>query len=364
MIRIPTIDRSTSLLVAAFAAVYLIWGSTYLAIIIAIETMPPLVMVGSRFVVAGVLVIAWLWIRGAKRPERARLVHGLFVGVLTVGLGTGAVAWAEQYIPSGLAALLVTTVPIWMVLLEWKWKNGPRPSGRVAAGLVLGLAGVVVLVDPRGLMQSFDGSGLAIIAVLLGSISWSIGSLVGRGVGVPRDPFMNSGIQMLSGGLFLSALGFLRGELTGLDIGSFSTMSWLAWGYLTVFGSMVAFGAYVWLLDRATAGQVSTYAYVNPIVAVLLGWMVVGEPITGRVLVSIAVLVGAVVLITGKRRRRSTQTAMHAPSVMDPRPAAHRLDAPPLSEGPATPATGFRSAPDRTGRSFDRMPGEAVRACD
>ncbi|NNF04363.1 MAG: EamA family transporter, partial [Rhodothermales bacterium] len=298
MIRIPAIDRSTLLLIAAFAAVYLIWGSTYLAIRIAIDSMPPLVMVGSRFVVAGVLVLAWLWIRGSRLPEAKRILHGAFVGILTVGLGTGAVAWAEQYIPSGLAALLVTTVPIWMVLLEWKWKRGARPTGRVAAGLVFGLAGVAVLVDPRGLMQSFDGSGLAIVAVLLGSVSWSIGSLYGRGAVLPRDPFMNTGIQMTSGGLFLGVLGFLRGELRGLDASSFSSEAWIAWVYLIVFGSIIAFGAYVWLLDRATAGQVSTYAFVNPVVAVFLGWLVVGEPITWRVGVSIAMLVGAVLLIT------------------------------------------------------------------
>ena len=328
MIRIPTIDRSTTLLVAAFAAVYLIWGSTYLAIAIAIETMPPLVMVGSRFVVAGVAVLAWLWIRGARRPETTRVAQGAFVGILTVGLGTGAVAWAEQFIPSGLAALLVTTVPIWMVLLEWKWKNGPRPTGRVAAGLVLGLVGVAILVDPRGLMNSFDGSGLAVVAVLLGSVSWSIGSLYGRSVGVPRDPFMNTGIQMVSGGLFLTALGYLRGELTGLDLAAFSMSAWLAWSYLIVFGSIVAFGAYVWLLDRATAGQVSTYAFVNPIVAVLLGWMVAGEPITGRVVVSIGVLVAAVVLITRSVRRQAPQSSPDMPAACGAQPAGDRLERP------------------------------------
>ena len=218
------------MLMAAFAAVYVIWGSTYLAIHFAIQTMPPLLMLGSRFVIAGALLLGWLLVRGTRLPDAEQTLQASFIGVLTVGIGVGSVAWAEQYIPSGLAALLAATVPMFMVLLEWKWKRGARPSARAFIGLALGFAGVAMLVDPASLMAGLDGAGFASIVVLLGALSWSIGSLYGRDVRIPSDPFMNTAVQMLGGGAALAVLGVLRGEWGVLDMSAISLTSWLAWG--------------------------------------------------------------------------------------------------------------------------------------
>ena len=285
-------------LISAFTAVYLVWGSTYLAIAFAIDSMPPLIMIGSRFVVAGLLVYAYMSLRGKAQPTRRMWRSSAVVGTLTLGVGTGAVAWAEQWLASGVAALLVTSVPLWMVLLDWKWKGGLRPNRFVVAGLTLGFVGIVLLVHPAELVQSMSSEAIASLVVLLGAFSWSFGAILGRDAELPEHPLMSTATQMITGGSVLVVGGLLRGEAAGLDVAQFTSASWLAWSYLVVFGSIVAFSSFVWLMKNAPPGQVATYAYVNPIVAVFLGWMLADEYVGGRVLLAVVVLVTAVVLIS------------------------------------------------------------------
>ncbi len=291
----------TSLLLLAFAAIYLIWGSTYLAIRFAVETIPPFLMLAARFGVAGLLLYAWLRLRGRPRPPPREWAGSTVVGGLLLVGGTGAVAWAEQWIPSGLAALLVAIVPVWMVLLDWLRPGGRRPGPAVIAGLLLGLAGVVLLVGPVDLsggdVMQLAGAGV----VVLGTISWATGSVHGARVPVPRAPRMAAALQMCTGGALLLLIGTAAGEWARLDPGAMSTRSILSLAYLIVFGSLVAFAAYVYLLRVATPARVGSYAYVNPVVAVFLGWALADEPVTARTLLAAAIILVGVGLIVARR---------------------------------------------------------------
>lgn len=293
------------LLFAAFAAVYLLWGSTYLAIKYAIATMPPLLMAGSRFVLAGsIMTLAGRLSAGYEKPTARHWRTSFVVGGLLLVGGNGGVVMAERYLPSGLAALLVATEPFWIVILGWLWLRGARPSWQVVLGLLLGFAGVYLLVGE----QLFAGAGASprmlggVGLVLLAAFSWAAGSIYGLRAGVPRSPVLASGMQMLAGGGLLLGLGTATGEWGAIRPGGFGAAAWLGFGYLVVFGSLVAFTAYSWLLKHAAPARVATYAYVNPVVAVLLGWAVLGEKLTGEMLVGAAVIVGSVVLITSQQK--------------------------------------------------------------
>ena len=297
-------SRGTFGLIAAFAAVYVIWGSTYLAILFAIESIPPFFALGTRFAAAGLALYTWLKIRGNAHAGIREIAHAAVVGALTVGAGTGTVAWAEQYLYSGVVALIVTSVPIWMVLLDWKWLGGGAPAPQVMAGLVLGLAGIVVLIGPEFLEEGLRGHGLAAIVVLCGSISWSVGSLHSKRVPMPSSPLVSSAIQMLGGAALLIFASAVSGEFGRIDVQAVSLESLAGWAYLVVFGSIIAFSAYVWLLGKASPKQVSSYAYVNPVVAVFLGWLIADEVVNTRILVAVAILVLAVALIVRFGRAR------------------------------------------------------------
>ncbi|MFT4606101.1 MAG: drug/metabolite transporter (DMT)-like permease, partial [Rhodothermales bacterium] len=242
-------------LLAAFAAIYLIWGSTYLAIVFAIETMPPLLMLGARFGVAGAIVFAWARWKGIPVPSREEWRNAAVVGTMTLGAGTGAVAWAEQWVPSGVAALLVTTVPIWMVLLEWKWKGGPRPAPAVWWGLAMGAFGIVLLVNPADAALTSPEQLAGIVAILLAAVMFSVGAILGRDLALPSRPLMSTAAQMLLGGLALTLVGFLRGET--VSWAAISPVSWAAWTYLMIFGSIIAYGSFVWLMKNAKPAHVS-----------------------------------------------------------------------------------------------------------
>jgi drug/metabolite transporter (DMT)-like permease len=287
-------------LILAFAAVYVIWGSTYLAILYAIETLPPFLMAGTRFVVAGALLYLWARSRGLAAPTRTQWLACAGAGLLMLMGGNGAVVWAEQRVPSGVAALLVAIVPCWMVLLDWL-RGGMRPTPQVVAGLVLGLLGLALLVGPEALIGGGRVDTLGAIVLVVGGLSWAAGSLYSRGRKLPR-PRIATAAQMLAGGAGLLVLGTMTGEWTRIDPAAISTRSLLALLYLVVFGSLIAFSAYVWLLRVSTPAKVSTYAYVNPIVAVLLGWTFAGEALTWRMIVAAAVIVTGVALITLQRR--------------------------------------------------------------
>ena len=292
---------SRSKVAIAFAALYIVWGSTYLAILYAIETLPPLLMAGARFITAGALLYGFLRAKGAARPTGPQWKAAFIVGTLLLLGGNGGVVWAEQLVPSGIAALLVASLPLWMVTLDALRPGGKRPTTGVLIGLVLGILGLVLLIGPAQLAGGGRVNPLGAAVLLLASFLWALGSIYSRSAPAPSDPFLASAMQMLAGGLALLVGGAVRGELATLDSFEPSTKSVLAFFYLIVFGSLIGFTAYIWLLRVSTPAKVATYAYVNPVVAVLLGWGLADEPLTSRTLLAAAVIVGAVALITTAR---------------------------------------------------------------
>jgi drug/metabolite transporter (DMT)-like permease len=292
----PLARAPRSHILIAFAAVYIIWGSTYLAIRFAIETLPPFLMVGSRFFVAGTAMYIWLRARGAEKPKAIHWRSAVILGTLMPVLGTGVVVWAEREVPSGIAALLVAIEPLWIVLLQWLRPGGRRPNGWVIGGVALGLAGLYLLVDLGGDMQ--HGSLFAEGMLLLAALSWAVGSLYSIRAPQPVARFVGTGMEMIAAGVILLALGFVTGEANHLSMAATSAKSWLSLLYLITFGSIIAYTAYVWLLTHVRPTLVSTYAFVNPIVAVFFGWAFASEPLNARTIVAATIIVGAVALIT------------------------------------------------------------------
>ena len=291
------------LILTAFGLVYVLWGSTYLAIRIAIETMPPFLMAGVRFLVAGAIVYAFARWRGAPRPTRAHWRSAVVIGGLLLVLSNGAVTWAEQTVPSGITSLLVCTVPLWMVMLDWLFFGGDRPTPGVALGVVTGLAGVVVLVGPDQIAHGggVDPAGAA--ALLAAPVFWAVGSLWSRHAHLPDSPLLAIAMEMLAGGALLLQLGLVAGESAQLHPAAVSSRSAAALLYLVVFGALVGFTAYLWLLRVTTAAKVSTHSFVNPVIAVFLGWAIAGEPVTPRTIAASAIIIAAVALITLARVR-------------------------------------------------------------
>lgn len=287
---------------AAFASVYIIWGSTYLAIRYALDSLPPLLMAGARHTLAGAILYAVLRATGTARPKRVHWRSAAIIGALLLLGGNGGVCWAEQTVPSGLAALFVTTVPVWMVLLNWFRREGVRPGLMEIGGVGLGLAGVILLIGTDNLGGA-SVHRLGALVLIAASLSWAFGSMYSRSAPLPESPLLVTAMQMLCGGVLLLLSGALSGEGARLELENVSLRSVLSLGYLTVLGSLVAFSAYVWLLRVSTPAKVSTYAFVNPVVAVALGFVFAGEPLTPRMMVAAAVIVTAVVLITRQRRR-------------------------------------------------------------
>jgi drug/metabolite transporter (DMT)-like permease len=285
-------------ILAAFGAVYIIWGSTYLAIRFALETMPPFLLAGVRYVVAGLIVYGFQRARGGVRPKPVHWRSALIVGALLILVGNGAVVWAELRIPSGIAALVVAISPCWMVLLDWLWDGNARPSVLTAAGLLLGFAGLALLIAPgvTGAAGGLDVPGLG--AVVFGSLCWAVGSVYSKRAPLPRPQLLATGMEMLCGGVLLVVLGAAVGEVGSVELSAISLRSALALLYLIVFGSLIAFAAYVWLLQEVPAARVSTYAYVNPLVAVLLGWALAGEELTATKGAAAAVIIAGVIMIT------------------------------------------------------------------
>lgn len=294
---------TTGKLLGAFAVVYVVWGSTYLAIRFAIETIPPLLMAAVRFLVAGGLLYAWARGRGAPRPTQAQWRSAAVVGGLLFVGGNGAVVVAEQWVPSGLVALLVGSVPLWMVVVDWLWGSRHRPEARTVVGLAAGFAGVAVLAGSPGAGAGGGHEVFGVVLVTLGSLAWAAGSIYARHADMPPRPRLWVGMQMLAGGALLLPLAVITGELGRVDPTGISLKSLLALAYLVVFGALLAFSAYIWLLGVSTPARVSTYAYVNPVVALLLGWALADEALTFRSMLAAAIIVGSVVVITGGSTR-------------------------------------------------------------
>ena len=304
MIHTGTHERPSRLkLVMAFAAVYVIWGSTYLAIRYAIESLPPLLFAGTRFMVAGAMLYGYARVRGAARPQLANWRTALIIGGLLLLGGNGAVVLAERTVPSGLTALLIATEPLMVVLLDWARPGGLRPTGRVAMGLLLGIVGMFILIGPSGLSGASEVNLFGAALVILATISWAAGSLYAARMRLQLSPVLFAGMQMLAGGALLAIVGLARGELNNFAFAAVSLRSLVSLGYLIVFGSLVAFTSYSWLLRVTPPSLAATYAYVNPIVAVLLGWAFAGETISLRTMIAAAVIVAAVVLITTQQSR-------------------------------------------------------------
>ena len=288
---------------AAFLAVYVIWGSTYLAIRFAIESLPGFLMAGGRFLTAGALLYFWARLRGAPNPTLAQWRSAFIIGGLLLLCGNGSVVWAEQHIPSGLAALLVGTEPLWIVVLLWVWPSGERPKLRTVFGLILGFCGAALLAVPEEGLAGGSMHTLAIAAMLFACITWAAGSLYARTSEAPKSPIMNTASQMLAGGFLLLIVSSLLGEPFSFNPAQTTPNSWFALLYLIVFGSIIAFSAYSWLVRTTAPTLVATYAYVNPVVAVFLGWLLANEPVTWKTIAASVLIISAVLIVSLAERK-------------------------------------------------------------
>jgi len=287
-------------MVLAFAAVYLIWGSTYLAIRFTIETLPPFLSAGLRFFLAGLILYIFARYKNREPAPQPKHWQAAFIigGFLLLG-GNGCVVWAERYVPSGLAALFIAIVPLWMVLLEWGWHKTKRPSTGVFLGIGIGFLGVWLLMAPGFLRHGTHNIHLGgALLLLLASLSWSIGSVYSRRANLPKSPFLSTAMQMISGGALLLVLGLTQGECSRFHSADFSTKSIGALIYLVLFGSLVAFTAYLWLLKNVGVARTSTYAFVNPVVALFLGWAFAGEKLDAQTGIAALFVLVAVIVIT------------------------------------------------------------------
>ena len=325
----------------ALLIVYVVWGSTYLGIKVMIETMPPLLAAGVRYGIAGAIMLAALAVRARLLPtdnpaEKATGAHwrsAFIVGGLLLLGGNGGVVLSELYIPTGITAVLVATVPIWMAVFD-SVLTRRRPSGLVIGGLFAGIAGVAVLVVPVAGLKGLDPLGVGL--VLGAAICWAAGSIYARRAPLPRSGLLGTGMEMVAGGTALIVGGILLGEIGRTDIGAFSTGSIVSVVYLILFGSIVAFTAYTWLLAHVPVATVATYAYVNPIVAVALGAIFLSEPITPRTLIAAMIIIGAVIAMVSGRPR----------SVEEPGPAPEAATLEPPDEAGSDPAAGTRHEHD------------------
>lgn len=305
------------LVIAAFAIVYVIWGSTYLAIKVALETLPPFAIASVRFLIAGALLYAVARARGEAAPERRHWPGLALVGGLLLLGGNGGVMWAQQHVPSGLASVVIAMVPIFVAVFDAFGEKGTRPGPAMLGGVALGFGGIALLVlGGRGLPGSIAPIGA--LALLGSACSWALGSVCSRRVALPPSLLVATACQMLCGGALQGVASLATGEWSRVDLGAASSRSVLAIAYLVVFGSLVAFSAYVWLLRVVAPTRVATYAYVNPVVALLLGWLVAGEALTPLTLAAASLTIaGVVVIVTA----RATPKAAAAPPLA-PAPAA------------------------------------------
>jgi drug/metabolite transporter (DMT)-like permease len=299
---------SRTAFILAFAAIYIIWGSTYLGIRVAVETLPPFLMAGTRFAIAGILLFGFLKLRGAAWPSAVQWRDQTIVGVFLLLGGNAVVSWAELRTPSGITALMLGVSPIIVVIFDWVRPGGKRPTLGLVIGVSVGVAGVAMLVGPGALPAGSRPPTIDIIALLLASVSWWIGSFYSKHAKVRTPLMIASAMQMLTGSACMLLTGWILGEGRTFHLASVTPISWVAFGYLVVAGSIIAFPVYVWLLEHSTPAKVSTYAYVNPVVAVILGWALLGEPLNLRILLAGAVIIGAVAIITIGRTRETAKT--------------------------------------------------------
>jgi drug/metabolite transporter (DMT)-like permease len=301
-----TFNQQSLKVLLAFTAIYVIWGTTYLAIRLAIDTIPPFFMAGTRFLLAGIIAFTFLLMRGVPFPRRMHWRSAIIIGLFLLVGGNGFVTWSEQQVPSGIAALVVATVPLWMAVFDWLIFKGSRPGRKVTAGVILGLLGIGLLIGPGQFSGPANIALIYLLILFLAPILWSLGSLYSRKATLPENAFMSTAMEMIAGGVALFVVGFLTGEFAHLQVADISSRSIISTLYLTLFGSIIALTAYSWLLKNVPAAKVATYTYVNPIIAVFLGWFILGESLTPLMLLAIVVIVMAVFLINSHRHKEET----------------------------------------------------------
>jgi drug/metabolite transporter (DMT)-like permease len=287
----------------ALLALYIVWGSTYLAIRFSVETIPPFLHASIRFLISGAILFLWRRAAGDAIPTKSNWKSAAIVGTLLLLGGNGLVALAEKNIPSGIAALVISTSPFWLVLFESLRSGGTKPNWQSLIGLVIGFGGVFLLIGPEeitGSEQQFNT--FSVILLLIAPFLWSLGSIYARGADMPKSTLISTGMQMLTGSVALFVVSVATGELNGFSFGEVSVRSWWGLLYLITFGSLVGFVSYGWLLHNAPVSLTSTYAYVNPVVAVILGWLLADEALDARIAIASAIIIGSVILINSARQ--------------------------------------------------------------
>lgn len=302
-----TTQRPTWKVLLAFSIIYFVWGSTFLAIRVGVREVPPFLLAGIRFVVAGGVLYGWMRLKGTPSPTGREWRSATLLAVMIFVFDYGVLFWAEQRVPSGIAAVMMATIPVFMAISEILIIKSRRLMGRLILASLLGVGGVIVLVNPSVKFGDSAINPIGAIALLLASVSWSIASAISRKVRLPAAKGMSSGAQMLAGGILLTLTAGLLGEFRGFHLQAVSTKAWLCLAYLIVAGSIVGFTAYVWLLHHESPTKVGTYAYVNPVVAVMVGYFFGGEAIGVRTIAgTLLVLVGIVVITTGPKEKTNT----------------------------------------------------------
>jgi drug/metabolite transporter (DMT)-like permease len=290
-------------LLAAFAAIYFIWGSTYLAIRYALEGIPPFLMMGARSLAAGLILYLWSRGRGDEKIKRENILPIVTIGILFFLVGHGLLAWGQQRVASGSAALLVASEPLWIAVIEALMVSGHRITSKAVIGLACGFAGISLLLAPWQKLGNHQIDSLSAFAIIIGTLSWSIGAVYSRVAKLPKSPALAAGLQLIVGGLLLVASGLLMGEGSRLQLEALSLRSILGLMYLILFGSVITFTAYVWLLNMTSATRVATHTYVNPVIAVFLGWAIAGEPLSLQTFVATSIIVISVYLVLGRTKR-------------------------------------------------------------
>jgi drug/metabolite transporter (DMT)-like permease len=287
----------------AFATIYLVWGSTFLAIRIGVREVPPFLLAGMRFFAAGIVLYAWMRVKGTPSPTRREWAAASFLAVLIFVLDYGLLFWAEKRVPSGIAAVMLATIPVFMTLAEIFFLRTQKLTFRLGFALLVGICGVAILVghSPRLGEDAIDAAGA--FALIVAAISWSLAAVLTRKLPLPESKVMSSGAQMLAGGIFLILASAMLGELNAFHLRAVSPIAWIALSYLIVAGSIIAFTAYVWLIHHESPTKVGTYAYVNPVVAVLLGYFLGGEALGVRTIVGILLVLASVIVITTTRKK-------------------------------------------------------------
>jgi drug/metabolite transporter (DMT)-like permease len=302
----------------ALLSLYIIWGSTYLAILFVVETIPPFISAGVRFLISGLVLLIWRMLARDPMPSRSQWRSAAIVGLLLLVGGNGLLSWSEQHIPSGVAALLIGTVPLWLVLIEAVRPGGTRPTWQSLLGLAIGFAGIVVLIGPAefsGEAAQFDLIG--ILVCLIAAFIWSLGSIYSRSADLPQSALMTTGMEMVAGSIGLFLVATLAGEWKNFSVADISQQSLYGLAYLITIGSLIGFVSYAWLLRHAPVSLVATYAYVNPLVAILLGSALAQEPLTPRILIAAGVIVGSVILINSSRKSADIQAEETAGAVAE-----------------------------------------------